>query len=321
MYQMDGGNDLRRDSQNCHCDVVMQLHMCVWTRQIKIQLRHTTIFLKKLFKSIISLIILVKSITWMRVIFHLTHVPVIAKRGQKKVCYRVSGKKEQITILGCANAIGQALPPMVIFDGKYLNYQWTTDEVPGTYYGMSRKEWTDQVLFKHWFQDHFLKYAVPTRPLLLLMDGYCSHYEPSSVELAKNNDAILFCLPPHTTQDSQPLDCTVFGPPKRNWSTVCHEFLHNHPGVVINKYNFSGLFAKAWLLALTLANIVSGFKKCGIYTFNRNAIVIPLLTEIVRQTIHKKTLVLTMITIPAVTRGIKIHKKTMVPIQMLTSVI
>ena len=58
---------------------------------------------------------------------------VIAKKGQKKVGYRVSGEKEQITILGCANAIGQALPPMVIFDGKYLNYQWTADQVPGTY--------------------------------------------------------------------------------------------------------------------------------------------------------------------------------------------
>ena len=166
MYQMDGGNDLRRDSQNCHCDVVMQLHMCIWTRQIKIKLRHTTIFLKKLFKSIISLIILVKSITWIRVVFHLTHVPLI---GQKKVRYRVSGKKEQITILDCASAIGQALP--VIFDGKYLNYQWTTDEVPGTYYGMSGKGWTDQELFKHHFRDHFLKYAVPTRPLLLLMES------------------------------------------------------------------------------------------------------------------------------------------------------
>jgi len=43
---------------------------------------------------------------------------VIAKRGQKKVCYRVSGKKEQITILGCANALGQAIPPMVIFEGN-----------------------------------------------------------------------------------------------------------------------------------------------------------------------------------------------------------
>ena len=39
-----------------------------------------------------------------------------------------------------------------------------------------------------------------------------------------------------------------------------------------------------------------------------------------RQKIHKKTLVLAMITIPAVIRGLKIHKKTLV-IQMLTSVI
>ena len=51
----------------------------------------------------------------------------------------------------------------------------------------------DKDLFKHWFQDHFLKHAVPTRPLSLLMDA---HSEPSSVELAKNNDVILFCLPP-----------------------------------------------------------------------------------------------------------------------------
>ena len=135
---------------------------------------------------------------------------------------------------------------------------------------MSGKGWTDQELCKHWFQDHFLKYAVPTRPLLLNMDGHSSHYETSSVKLAKNN---VLCLPPHTTQDSQPLDCTVFGPLKCHWSTVCHEVLHNHPGIVINKYNFSGLFIKAWLLALTSANIVSGFKKCGINTFTRNAIV------------------------------------------------
>ena len=70
---------------------------------------------------------------------------------------------------------------------------------------MSGKGWTDQELFRHWLKDHFLKYAVPSRPLLLLMDGHSSHYEPSSVELAKENDIILFCLPPHTTQDSQPL--------------------------------------------------------------------------------------------------------------------
>ena len=58
---------------------------------------------------------------------------VIPKRGQKKVRYRVSEKKKQITILGCANALGQAIPPTVIFEGEYLNLQWTEGEVKGMY--------------------------------------------------------------------------------------------------------------------------------------------------------------------------------------------
>ena len=199
---------------------------------------------------------------------------IIAKRGQKKVRYRVSGKKDQITVVGCANATGQAIPPMVIFEGKYLNHQWTTGEVPSTYYGMSEKGWTDQELFRHWLKDHFLKHAVAARRLLLLLDGHSSHYEPQTIELAKENDVIIFCLPPHTTQDSQPLDTTVFGPLKRHWSEVCHEFLQSNPGKVVNKYNFSGLFAQAWLKALTPTNIVSGFRKCGVHPFNRNAIMV-----------------------------------------------
>lgn len=183
--------------------------------------------------------------------------------------YRVSGKKEQITVLGCANAIGQSIPPMVIFEGKYLNHEWTKGEVPGTYYGMSGKGWTDQELFCHWLKDHFLK---KRSSLLLLLDGHSSHFEPSSIELARENDVIIFCLPPHTTQDSQPLDTSVFGLLKRHWSDVCHQQLQKEPGLVVTKYNFSELFSRAWLRSLTPTNIISGFRKCGIYPFNRNAI-------------------------------------------------
>lgn len=197
---------------------------------------------------------------------------IIAKRGQKKVRYRVSGKKEQITVIGCVNAIGQSIPPMVIFEGKYLNHLWTIDEVPGTYYGMSGKGWTDQELFRHWLMDHFTKYAIRGRPILLLLDGHSSHYEPVSVEMAQKEDIILFCLPPHTTQDSQPLDTSVFGPLKRHWSDVCHDYQQKNPGVVLTKFNFNKVFSKAWLRALTPSNIVSGFKKCGVHPFNRNAI-------------------------------------------------
>lgn len=46
---------------------------------------------------------------------------IVVKCGQKKVRYRVSGKKEQITALGCANAVGQSIPPMVIFEGPRVD--------------------------------------------------------------------------------------------------------------------------------------------------------------------------------------------------------
>ena len=48
--------------------------------------------------------------------------------------------------------------------------------------------------------------------------------------------------------------------------------------MVISKLNFSKLFAEAWLRAVTPANIIAGFRKCGIHPFNRNAI--PILEEV-----------------------------------------
>ena len=136
----------------------------------------------------------------------------------------------------------------------------------------------DQELFRHWLKDHFVPNAVPGHPLLLILDGHSSHYEPVIIELARKEKVILFCLPPHTTQDSQPLDCTVFRPLKHHWSGVCHDFQQAHPGMVISKPNFSKLFAEAWLQAVTPANIIAGFRKCGIHPFNHNAI--PILEEV-----------------------------------------
>jgi len=206
---------------------------------------------------------------------------VITKRGQKKVRYRQSGKKEQISVIGCGNAAGQAIPPMVIFEGKYLNYLWTIGEVPGTIYGMSEKGWTDQELFLYWLK-HFLKYANPGRPLLLLLDGHSSHFELSSIEMAREKGVIILCLPPHTTHESQPLDSAVFGPLKKHWTDECHDYQQTHPGEVITKYNFSKLFSKAWLKSLSAQNLIAGFKNCGVHPFNRSAI------QIIDETQHGK---------------------------------
>ena len=73
-------------------------------------------------------------------------------RVTKKVRYRTSGRKGQITVVGCANASGQVIPPMIIYDAARLNPAWTRDEVPGTKYGLSPNGWinTDLCQGKDW---------------------------------------------------------------------------------------------------------------------------------------------------------------------------
>jgi len=72
-------------------------------------------------------------------------------KGTKKVHQVSSGNKTQITVLGCASATGQVIPPMVVFTGKNFNHMLSRGEVPGTLYGMSPNGWMDQELFSSWF--------------------------------------------------------------------------------------------------------------------------------------------------------------------------
>ena len=165
------------------------------------------------------------------------------------------------------------IPPFVIFDTKQLNHLWTRGEVAGTRYGVSDSGWTDRGLFFSWLQEHFLAHAVPARPLLLLIDGHSSHYDPDSIRFAQNHSVIIFYLPPHTTHETQPLDVSFFGPLKKNWGKVCHDFIQTSPGKVITKYNFSELFAKAWLRTCLPEIICNGFKKAGIIPFQSDSLI------------------------------------------------
>lgn len=208
----------------------------------------------------------------------LSHRPgrVIAKKGQKHVTALVSGNKAQITVLACASAVGNPIPPMVIFDRKNLNQELTIGEIPGTMYGLNPGSgWIDQELFRDWFERHFLQYAPAARPLLLLLDGHSTHYRPEVVRLAASNGVIMFALPPHTTHVAQPLDVTSFHALKTYWDRECNKYMAENPGKVVTIYQFSRLFAAAYKLAMTRENIVSGFKKSGVYPLDRHAIAIP----------------------------------------------
>ena len=144
----------------------------------------------------------------------------VATRGLKNPSAVGSGDKSQITVLACCSASGYVLPPFVILDRLNLKQEFTGGEVPGTVYGLSKKGWIDGELFEMWFSCHFLAHAPPIRPILLLMDGHSSHYQPSAIRRAAEEGIIMFLLPPHTSHLTQPLEKGCFGPLKVHWKRV-----------------------------------------------------------------------------------------------------
>ena len=204
----------------------------------------------------------------------LSHKPpkVVARVGQQHPYAITSSDKAQITVLACASASGYCIPPMVVFDRKTLQADMTKGEVRGMFYGLSESGWMNSELFEEWFKHHFLVHAPAMRPLLLLLDGHTSHYNPSLVRLASEEGVILFCLPPHTTHLLQPLDNGTFASLKQHWRKECQHYPIESHGKVINRYSFSAVFQKAWVQGMSPSNVIGCFRASGVYPVDRNVI-------------------------------------------------
>ena len=118
----------------------------------------------------------------------------VANKGDKHPSAVTSYERSQMTVLACCSAGGYAIPPLVIFDRKILKPKLTQGEVPSTMYGLSDNGWIDAEIFEGWFIRHFLVYAPPARPLLLLMDGHSSHFSPVFINKAAEEQIIVFCF-------------------------------------------------------------------------------------------------------------------------------
>ena len=175
----------------------------------------------------------------------------------------------QITVLACASAVGTMLPPMVIFKGEQLNHEQTKGEVPDTRYGTSPKDGA----FCEWLVKLFIKSIPLSKPVILLFDGYSSHYNLEAVKIAAGNEIILFCLRPHTTHAAQPFSVGFFDPLCYNaiiscFSTFYPSLLYpqiykyyilacvvfykeeDNPDKSVTKFQFSMLFNKAWIKSI-----------------------------------------------------------------------
>ena len=177
---------------------------------------------------------------------------VAAAKGARHVPRISKGQHEKVTVLACASAVGNSIPPMFIFksqSGRVPN--GVQEGAPArTLFTAQKSGWIEKDLYLKWFREVFLRSVPVERPILLLVDGHKAHVMMDVIEEAVANKILVFCLPAHASHLLQPLDLSLFGPLKKGWVKACAVF-HHLTSVVVNQRNFLKVFNTAWHSANT----------------------------------------------------------------------
>ena len=196
---------------------------------------------------------------------------VLASQGVRYVHQVSSSSRLQITTLVCASAAGSTIPPMHIFAGERFSYNPLANGVEGVYFGKSINGWMTQELFNGWITNHFVRHISPEHPVCLIVDGHSSHIDLDTSKFCEANGILLYCLPPHSSHITQPLDVGLFSPLKKSWQHAVAEFQYE-TGECISKQTFARVFRIAYMKSVKPGTIINAFRASGIYLPNRSVI-------------------------------------------------
>ena len=198
---------------------------------------------------------------------------VVAQLGHHNVYSITSAERGKThTILSCVSASGYVLPPLMVYPRKKsVPDNLKVGAIPNTLFHNSENGWINSDIYFDWLK-FFSRNIPPTRPVVLIQDGHGSHISIEVIEFARENGIYILCLPAHTSHILQPLDVGVFKSFKSNFSKACTYYIASHPGRVITTNILASLITEAWPCSFTLLNIMSGFRKCGLFPLNPSAV-------------------------------------------------
>ena len=197
---------------------------------------------------------------------------VISQKGSKQVGQVTSAERgELVTICGIISATGQSIPPAFVFPRKNYRDIMLNGAPEGSLGLVSESGWMTAEIFLQ-VMEHVVRHTQASREnqVVLIMDNHESHISLDALTYAKAQGVHVVTLPPHTSHKTQPLDITVFGPMKTNYSTAANSWMLRNPGRSITIYQLAELVGEAWTKAACPTNIMSGFKATGIWPLNPN---------------------------------------------------
>ncbi|XP_030762676.1 uncharacterized protein LOC115887403 [Sitophilus oryzae] len=166
---------------------------------------------------------------------------IISEKGIKRVHMVAPEHAENVTVVACCNAMGNSIPPMILFKGKRLKPEFSDNLPYGSIVKMAPKGSMTTEIFVE-FLKYFAKYKSNEPSELLIFDGASSHLDLTIAETADSLGITLFCLPSNTTHELQPLDRAVFRSFEANWDQELLRYLDTYPQRTLNKARFNIIF-------------------------------------------------------------------------------
>lgn len=196
---------------------------------------------------------------------------VLSAKGVKQVSQCTSGERGVLITTCCIiSASGNTLPPAMVFPRKKFKSHMLNGAPSGTLGLATSTGWMNGEIFPS-VMKHFVKYSGSSKenPTILIFDNHESHLTIVTLNIAKDNGVTIITLPPHCSHKLQPLDISIFAPLKAYYNSAVDSWLLHHPGKPLTIYEVAGCVGVAVERSMTPLNIKAGFKKTGIFPFDR----------------------------------------------------
>ncbi|KAI8481581.1 hypothetical protein Bbelb_406810 [Branchiostoma belcheri] len=197
---------------------------------------------------------------------------VYATKGAKKVSSQSSGYAQHVTLVAGGNAIGGAIPPMIIFEGAQLRQSLLPGPgcgYPGATYSCAKNGYMNGKLFKEYISKNIIPHvpSIGKTPVLVILDQHSSHVFPETLRLCQKNNITLLGLPPHATHIMQPLDAGgVLHSLKANYSKQARAVILAKESHVLQPADLPAIVRGAYLKSVANPDIMgAAFEKCGLW--------------------------------------------------------
>lgn len=177
-----------------------------------------------------------------------------------------------VSLIGCGNALGNALPPFLIYPGFKVDSDLLKGKYPGVQGICTDNGLTDYSTMKTYLEKHFIDHAMlgmrsRTPPVLVLYDGSKSKVSPDTISWAKSHNIILFVLPPNSVNLKHPIEKGCFRQFKDFFIRETRIFREMYDVDTISKKAICKIVSEAYPVAMSCKNLVEMFGDIGIFPY------------------------------------------------------